>query len=163
MGIKSVQHFTVTLSGTDPVDTTIEAVDVDQTMVLFLGSRETVLTGEGPALVYVELTSATNVRATRGMFNENSVVSFVVVEFDGGIKSIQRGTIVLDAVDYNTVTIDAVDTEKAFLTYGGVAHTVAFSTRYLVYLQFPDATTVSARQRGNINVTTVAYEVIEFI
>lgn len=85
--------------------------------------------------------------------------------FGNGVKSIQRGTITIAAAESsNTATISSVDTNKAFVLYGG--HTFsgtssAFSS-LAANVVLTNATTVTASRVGTNNDTILAYTVVEF-
>lgn len=83
-----------------------------------------------------------------------------------GIKSIQRGTIVLSGagadgvVETNTATITSVDMNNAFVRFLGSS---GANTSYgnFCRVELTNATTVTASHFNHLS-TTVSYEVIEF-
>lgn len=81
-GIKSIQSGTVAISGAGTTgNATITSVDTTKAVVLYLGQTST--TNDVTYEAYIELTSATNIRATRNSSagGPTTTVSFMVLEF----------------------------------------------------------------------------------
>lgn len=185
--IKSVQYGTIAIGSGTSNTATINEVDVNNSIVFHLGyTFSSTLSGSNPGYVFTNLflTNSTTVTATR---NESAsagwpIVSFCVVEFVGyqpinlcselgfpatvnGIKSLQRGSITLNAQQSNTATINEVDTSKAVLIHTGrtgKGSTLHYST---LAITLTNGTTITASgwtaQLQNVY-SVVTYEVVEF-
>lgn len=80
--------------------------------------------------------------------------------FGGGIRSIQKGQIVLTSQTSNTATITAVDITKAFVLHGGAFLTAGAVAGVLIDLT--NATTVTATA-GASSTGKINFTVIEFL
>ena len=168
--IKSIQRGTIALTniggGEHSVTATITAVDVNNSRLIYLGNITS-----GPAAnqergVYLRLTNATTVTATVGSGSSLQTVSYEVIEYyPGVIKSVQRGTIALNAVASNTATITSVNTSKSQMDFLGQDNTVGDDNRQtMARLALTNATTVTAtlNTATALGITTVSYQVTEY-
>lgn len=80
----------------------------------------------------------------------------------GVIKSIQRGTIMMNGVNTNTATITSVDTSKAVLSLLGWTGPASGDGDYQPRISLTNDTTMTANRTGTNNVTTVAFQVTEY-
>ncbi len=119
--IRSVQRGTISIASAFSATATINAVDVNNTVVRWLGTTST-STGTTPAVATAGLT-LTNSTTLTGVRQSNSatacVVSYEVIEFlPGVIRSVQRGNKLISSAP-NTQTITEVNTAKSdFSTMG---------------------------------------------
>lgn len=144
--------------------TTITSVDMSKTILLHNGTAFVSGTGASYSsyLTRLTLTNDTTVTATRHDNQGDSTSRFTVLEFSGGIASIQRGIITMVNVKNKTATISSVDTSKAFVNYLGHTEQNVVSRENVPYIWLVNSTTVQA-YCDNVNRTTViSYEVIEF-
>jgi len=169
-GVKSVKHVSVTIPGgqADGVyTTTISAVDTSKTILLFTGCSCSTFDVQA-MYSYMTLTNSTTVTARRwvGSFADH-VANCCVVEFYGGIKSIQRGVI---DVPRNTATknttINAVTTAKTFVTWGGACTEKPSADNKLrpgrLYLSSTTNLYYYSNCTSNYPRHLVAYEVVEW-
>lgn len=81
----------------------------------------------------------------------------------GGIKSVQRGTILISGVANATATITSVNINKSMVSFLGFAESTFFTdNRAVPYIALTNATTVTAIRSSSSGATVVSYEVIEF-
>ena len=82
-GVKSVQRGTITILSSVNIGTaTISSVNVNKTMINFLGLTENTIVSSNNYLARIELTNATTVTATRvSAGGGTTIVSYEVIEF----------------------------------------------------------------------------------
>ena len=86
-----------------------------------------------------------------------------LTQFGGGVKSIQRGSILLSAaVASNTATITSVDTTKATIEIIGSVTSCTDLASTSIALALTNATTVTATRTGTTNSGTVYFQVTEY-
>lgn len=173
MRIKSIQRGTITMS--DPTlaaTATITAVVTALAEVFHLGNAPSsnatsAFNGSQCRLELTNSTTVTATRATSAAGNGTITVGYEVVEWEAApvgramrIKSIQRGTVTLNAGFPNPVTITAVDTTRAILKDLRLAIGGTVSSQ--PWWAFTNATTITATVAGTSATTINAYEVIEW-
>lgn len=159
--LKSIQTGTISLAGKTSETATINAVDVDNTFILFDGVK-TEADGNVYNLIRVELTNSTTITAYANTSHVAAhSVCFTVVEFSSGINNIQAGTITVSGIS-DTDTITAVDTSKAFVIYLGLTSAKADDTQALYCLTLTNSTTVTAEGTQANGEAVVGYMVVEF-
>lgn len=174
--IKSVQAGAIDLNNATSATATLSPeVNTANTMLFFLGFSTALNTGNTPQQGYcaLALTNSTTVTASRaanpGASAQN--VNWAALEFKAGvIKSIQRGTIVVDTATSNTAAITAVNTAKSLVQFLGQVSadtntgTTGWNpTQFQHTVALTNATTVTAARvtAGTISYT-VSYQVVEF-
>lgn len=161
--IKAIQHVSITIPSVDlSSQVLINEVDPDNTFLIWGGYTNTGVAST-QALTRIDLIDSTHVRATRHADGVPVTLNFCVIECTAGIKSIQRGTIVVTTEEYHDATISQVDTDKTFVSHMGVSTDSAyyFSGHMNIYLL--DSTTVRAYHLWPSGTVTINYEVVEFI
>lgn len=161
--IKSIQQGSITFTNTGDT-ATINEVDMNKSVLIYGGhiTGQAGLTRHGCRLV---LTDSTTVTAYMDGNFATVVVRFTVLEFDSGIKSIQRGitTLVGLGVTFIDVTISSVDLTKSWVNYLG--HTRNLSHLYNIltnaYLVNETTLRISVNTGPEYGVTT-SWEIIEF-
>ena len=82
-GIKSIQRGTITLSSTLTATATISSVNVNKSMLNFLGCVDGTTSTTNSGFARIELTNATTITATRNTSTFGaSVVAYEVIEFN---------------------------------------------------------------------------------
>lgn len=162
--LKSIQQATITLDGVSTNTATISEVDMDKSVCVFTGSRAA---GGGPSNYYcsVFLSSSTQVTAINTSTTEIAHAGFVVMEFEDGIKSSQRGIIsIADPATTNDATISAVDVDKAFLGYGGFrGYETSNELLIISNLELINSTTLRAtRAVGTSRTAHMYFDLLEF-
>lgn len=167
--VKSVQYGTITIGNTSLTGTaTITTVVPTNALVFFLGLvHQEAADGISVPFSYLQLTNATTVTATRaiqpGAGAATPVIGFCVLEFlPGVIRSIQKGTVTLNAVTSNTATITAVNVAKSILLYGFESSDQNLVTDALARITLTNATTVTMTRNNNTGVVVGAFTVVEF-
>lgn len=163
--IYSIQRGTIVITGASTSNTaTITAVDVNNSIITFLGWNLAGAENPDHAFVRLALTNATTVTATKGAGTggaDNVTVGFEVVAYAPGvIKSVQRGTIVC-AAGTATATITSVNTAKTTLHCIGVSsvNTGAFNT-WMPSIDLTNSTTITATSTAAD--ATVGYQAVEW-
>jgi hypothetical protein len=166
--IRSVQRGTISIGPAASSNTaTIVSVDPVNAVVRWLGQSYGTdgVVDERPGWTYVTLTNATTVTATRGATSNTSTASYEVVEFAPGvIRSIQRGTIALNAATSATGAVTEVNSSKSELTYTGETSGDGFGypARYLIRVVLTNSTTVTATRGNATNNMVSSYQLVEF-
>lgn len=159
----SIQYGSVTINNPNATGTaTINAVDTNKAVLIFLGCTSTGTATELSNLAYIGLTDSTTVTATRqasGTYSDTTIVNFAVIELSG-IKSIQQGTITLNGVATNTATVNEVNADKAWLVYEGVSSTNSLAD--MCRLALTNATTITATRIATSNSSAIGYMLVEF-
>jgi hypothetical protein len=165
--VKSIQQVSKAMTATTGT-VTINAVDVNNSIVLFDGT--TAPSGASPTTCncYVELTNSTTVTFTRSSNASNCTTKATIVEFyPGVVKSVQRGVITITGTTTSgTATITAVDTGKATLNMRGFTDNVGTVGDGWVSIVLTNATTVTANRGngaaiGSVN-SSISWEVVEY-
>lgn len=164
--IKSIQRGTVAVASAALTGTaTITAVDLSNSVLVYGGQQtDNSIDTWHRACARIELTNATTITATRFEVGEIQTVTYEVIEFwPGVIKSVQRGTITMTAVNNATATITAVNTSKSMLGYLGYSQeNPSTASTIMTRLTLTNSTTVTAnRATGTLNVI-IGYQVVEF-
>lgn len=82
-GVKSVQRGTITILSSVNIGTaTISSVNVNKTMINFLGLSENSSSTANNYLARIELTNATTITAIRISSSGTTAVSYEVIEFN---------------------------------------------------------------------------------
>jgi len=164
--IESIQTgYIDVVNGTSSNTATISSVDMDKSMLMWGGQYPLGnLNLFRYAFFYIRLTDATTVTAVRqGTGAAGTMrVRYTVVEFSGGINSIQRG--VLANSQYSTTadaTITEVDTDKAFVNFCGWNQSNE-SYENIPSIWLNSSTQVRMQMHNSNNYTQGSYEVIEF-
>lgn len=171
--IKSRQSGYVTLGVSAQGNTTINAVDMANSVVYYNGFYENIVAAGRPyyVLARVYLQSATNVRASMDTASgTDGVLYFTVIEFMPGVlKSVQRIAIgVTGGSGTGTAAITAVNLAKTTLTWEGVEYTgtEVYGTtdpkNWLAFATIDSATQVSLNRPGTGNALTSYNQVVEF-
>lgn len=123
---KSIQQIDITIpSGDIETPQSINAVDVNKSFIMFNGSSS-YETYHGFGMVTLELSNSTTVTAKRygDLYGTLSAayVKGCVMEFESGVKSLQRGTVELPedpgfSAQVVDETISAVDLAKTFVAF----------------------------------------------
>lgn len=161
--IKSIQSVTGTIANGDTDEyVTIDEVDMDNTVLIFLGCRSATGTLYD-RLAMVLLNGSTEVRILRYGTTGNVVASFMVVEFDGGVKPVQRGLTSLDTTELtDTVTIDEVDLAKTILFRGGFEVNNSDLSSALFTLELEDSTTLRVTRTAKVGYAWSTWQILEF-
>ena len=125
--LKSIQQGTTTLTNTSAVNITISSVDLTKAVSMCSTKGPTlkfndgsgrigVYAGMAPIAVTAKLTSPTNLQLQKALHYKDTVVNWIVIEFESGV-SVQRGDITVNLNSGNTVTatISSVDTSKSII------------------------------------------------
>jgi hypothetical protein len=163
--IKRVQRGTVTINNATSATATIEAVDLQNSVIRFLGQRNvsTGTTGEAQCL-RVALTNATTVTGfVTASEAVDHVISFEVIEYmPGVIRLAHRGTVSLVSASSGTATIPMVALERAELTYlGHTNDSTSLRGVEFAQLTLTANNTVTGRTGGAQN-ATIGFQVIEW-
>ena len=150
--IKSIQSFNRWSNGNQ----TISSVDTDKTVLLV--QRMNTENSNASWKCRAELTSSTNVACTL----TKAALTVFVVEFESGIKNVQRGTFVHGGGSFDYESISAVDLDKAIIINNGTEGT-QHTARSSVFLEFNSSTQIrSYANGGGTHNATVGYEILEF-
>ncbi|MEE9572798.1 MAG: hypothetical protein V3W20_07120 [Candidatus Neomarinimicrobiota bacterium] len=148
--INSLQYLTVA-NGANA----ISSVDTTKTIVL----SQWIMPSAGPASYSARLTSSTNVQAVL----VGTVVRAFVIEFTGGINSLQRNNIVISTGGSGTKSISSVDLTKSIIIHNGCAGTQSAINRNQMWYSFNSSTQLYAQiGPGGTNNLTGYYEILEF-
>lgn len=168
-GIKSIQYVSASFSSTSSVAVDINAVDVDNTIIIPVGDTTTDNSPDA-AEVYARwvLTDADTVTASTGKNTSGFVATCIVLEFvDGVVKSKQSGTKTLSSgITSGTVAITSVTTSKTLLIMSG--HTLTSGTSETSSFCRPkceltNSTTITfARGDGGVQSMTIGWNLLEF-
>ena len=163
--IKSIQKGLIAISTGTTATATIANINPNNALLFYVGATEGWATTT--MMPYLELVNSTTVRATRyENLAELTTVSFLVVEFQSALKSVQRGVIQIPpSVKTSTATIASVDVNKALLFFLGYAESFG-RTSYAPYLELVNSTTVRATRYGfsseSYALSKVSYQIVEF-
>lgn len=173
---KRIQYSSVSIGGSsDTGNTTITSVDTSKSVVRWLGAsgsdQGAFVLSDAEWMAYLELTSATNVRATRDTSGQGPSVDiyFCIIEYQPVfVKSLQRGTIALStAQNSNTAGISAVVTAQTELVWGGQMSNMigsgqsGFCTARLE-LTSTTVITLARTSHNGVDTLTTSYQAIEF-
>ena len=165
--INSIQYVSVTPSGASlTTDTTINAVTVADTVVLFLGLSAD--NDANAARMKVALTSTTNIQFTVNTSPAFSTLTAkaVVIEFKAGfIKTNQDFEIALTGVASGTVTISAVAVANTMIIPRGwtvTATSQAINMTGGLSLTLTNTTTVTGARQGTTGNVALAGTALEF-
>lgn len=172
--IKSRQSGYVTLGVSSVGNTTINAVDMANSIVLYNGWYHNITSGTRPrdSWCRIFLQSATNVRGSMDTAGSgvDGVLYFTVIEFMPGIvKSIQRIAIGVTASSASgTAAITEVNLAKTFITWDGFEYTgtEAYNAtdprNWLSYASINSTTQVGLFRPSTSFVITSYNQVVEF-
>ena len=165
LGVKSIQRGYIDIASPNNSATkTINSVDITKTIVFFDGSRP--LEGGDQSdrehNCYLTLNNSTTLQCDRLDHDCGSRTYYSIIEFTGGITSMQRGNIVATSL-YTNKTINSVDLTKTIINCTGYATNTSYAFNYGINLALTSATNLYA-ERYSINGTTITagYEVVEF-
>jgi hypothetical protein len=159
--IQTINHVKMTENSTTK-DNTITEVDMDKTMLIVTEWLVSSALTPNEACLQHQLLSSTNVRTTRIQQQDPGSVyySLLVVEYESGIASIQRGTSGPD-----NVTISEVDLDKTIVHCLGNTNTRASSTNWNnggpVKYRLSLTTSTNLLIEGDSE-SVFSYEVVEF-
>ncbi|MBA7603958.1 hypothetical protein ES703_11076 [subsurface metagenome] len=161
--IKAIQHILINIPTPDlSTQILINEVDLDNTFLIWAGCSPPASQAQH-ALARIDFLDSTHIRAIRNTIGVDVTVNLCIIECTAGIKSIQRGTIVLTSELHHDATITEVDTDKTFVSHLGASTTTFDFPAGLVNIHLYDSTTVRAYHIVAPGTVTVSYEVIEFI
>ena len=158
-GIKSVQRGTFDLGATSPVNITINAVDVNKSIVICNSNINSTQYVDN-AVVTGTLIDSTTVSFEPYQSPLSALIEWQVIEFSSA-KSIQTALTTLSA-DSLDVTVNAVNTSKSILVYSNKvnypdnSYSVAQVICYLT-----SSTNINMKRRGNYT-HYVRWYLIEF-
>jgi len=161
--LKAIQHVTISMAtGELTHQVLINQVDMDNTFLIYGGAN---CTGLYPWIsqAHLQLTDSTHILATRGQTGHVLTLSVFVIECTAGINSIQRGIITFDGNLTEDDTINAVDTDKTFISYLGFKAETNEWNKSLIRFSLIDSTTIRAHVSTAAGWCKVSYEVVEFI
>lgn len=149
--IKNIQRGKSSLSSGDTL-VTISPVDLNKTY-LNLPSRESWSMATGVNLVC----SIQNTNTLKFSLDAtlNPTISWEVIEFSNGIKSIQRGIYTSSTNGTNTITVSAIDPNKA------ITNIISSKGGSDIYGRIISSTEVEFYKKGS-SPFTISWEVIEF-
>lgn len=168
--IKSIQPFSITVTGAGVVSNTaaITAVDTDYAQIVYCGQISTSTASAGAApntdWLRVELTNSTTVTAYRNSASSSQTIYGYVVEWEPAvITSIQAGTITIAGTSGATA-ITAVDMSRSAVFFLGQTTTYGNSTggNVLTRVNLTDVDEVTATRDLGSGSVTVGYVVVEF-
>lgn len=161
--IKAIQHTSITIPSVDlSAQVLINEVDPDNTFLIWGGYTNTG-SASTQALTRIDLIDSTHVRAIRHAIGLPAYVNFCVVECTAGIKSVQRGTVVVTTEQHHDAAIAEVDTDKTFVSHMGVSTDSAFYFSGHMNIYLYNSTTVRAYHLWAGGTVTINFEVVEFI
>lgn len=173
-GIQSVQHGSITISGTATSATaTMTAAPLNRSMLVGISQNCDLTNGVDVASTFARLvfTDATTITLQRtGAVAATIVAKFMVVTWKPGVlRSMQRGTIDLTNLATGTATITAVTMAKTWLGWLGWQTAQTVENRYIqaytmLSCALTNATTITvARQSNPGNQTaTAGFEIAEW-
>lgn len=162
--IKSVQRGVVEMDGVAWNTGVINEVDLEKSVCLYLGCRGT-YTQPQSLFAGVRLNSSTEIFGRRIGSQGITYVSYMVVEFETGINSSQRDTVVIAANETSDDhTINEVDLSKSLLAFGGCFGTAPTYEKYILStLEFVNSTTLRAtRGEADIYTNNIYFDLLEF-
>jgi hypothetical protein len=166
--IRSVQTGILTIANNGGSGTaTITTVDVNNSMLVFHGFTQN-SSGTAPGSIFsrMTLTNSTTITAVRVGSTGATYITYTVIEFwPGTIRRVQTGYVSLNTVASNTVTVSAVDINKSFVLYLGVATNdadVAVTGQHFAKIVLTNATTLTATIDIAQSTTEVSYMLVEF-
>ena len=165
--VESIQRGTIQLYGTDDESATITAVDPNRSVVMNLGNDSAAAnSGQRPerAFTTVALEDATTVTAERGATSGVVNLSYVVIQYETGTISVQRGEISVNGATSNTASVNAVDMARSYIVSGGIRGNTssALWDRTQCYLVLTDGTTVTATKDTATDEAIVVYQVVSW-
>jgi|TARA_R110000824_G_scaffold32908_5_gene106111 hypothetical protein len=165
--VESIQRGTITLAGVDDATATITAVDPNRSVVMNLGNDSVAAnSGQRPerAFTNVTLTDATTVTAAREATSGTVVLSYVVIQYEVGTISVQRGELIVNGATSNTATINSVDVARSYIVPGGIRGNTssALWDRTQLYLVLTNLTTVTATKNTATDEAKAVYQVVSW-
>lgn len=170
--LKSLQHVSLTISSGSAgrtIDTTIAAVNADNTRIRFAGIRKSGAANASSASLRWELLSdGVTLRVHVGAnWSSSGGLTLVVQEFiDGVLADMQRGTVAVANPDLSdTAAVTASDDEMSELVYCGCIST--YTTDYnldntLALLKQNSDTEIEAQRGANGGDITVGFELARY-
>ena len=163
--IQSIQYGYVQIYDAAELHEHITSVDLTKTIIFSLGQYAQNGTWTIGAS-RLALTNATTITATRISTSSLYVNHyFMVVEFSKGVKSVQKGTIIIiPTKTSNTATIDTIDTTKSILSHLGISCNLDTGPSFdsIPHLILTNATTITARRATDLGTVTVSFMILEF-
>lgn len=160
--IKSIQRGVITISSSTYASATISSVDTTQSVLRFLGFACNQAGAASYQLPWIALINSTTVSAYMAI-STSVDVGWELVEYESGIKSIQRASISIPSgplfVDH---TVSNVDVNKSFLDchgWVGGAGTIAY---YLTHFELINATTIRVGRKKAGTPASVRFQLVEF-
>lgn len=164
--VQSVQRGTITLSAVTSNTATISSVNTANTIVLYGGESVTSNTSIATSCSYVDLASATTVRATRNTGTGTNTVSYSAVEFkSAALQSLQKVTVTISSGNTTgSTSISAVTMNKTWCAYGGFkSDQTSAGHRYWGYAYLASTTSVGGVRDTSTTNSPIHYvNVVEF-
>ena len=165
--VESIQRGTITLAGVEDETATITAVDPNRSVVMNLGNDSVAAnSGQRPqrAFTNVTLTDATTVTAAREATSGTIILSYVVIQYETGTISVQRGEIIVNGATSNTASINAVDMARSYIVPGGIRGntTSALWDRTQLYLVLTNETTLTATKNTATAEAKAVYQIVSW-
>src|SRR4030067_2795097 len=165
--IKSIQHATITTTGTTDTGTaTISAVDTANSILYFDGASAGNTSGATVSAFRVVLTNSTTVTATRNTSSAvvGTIKVTVVKYYPNVIRSIQSGSDNITGGGFFYIT--AVDTAKTLILPLGYTSTTdsgwTWDNSRLYYYLSNSTTVIFTKDTANTSEWVVYFSVVEF-
>ena len=159
--LSSIQQVEVLIgNGQTEGTTTITAIDMDKTFLIFGGFSSLGVVSSG--LYLVDLLNPTTVHAQRSGEILDRYVNCCVVEFSSGIESIQRGVTLTENAANTDIEINAVDLTKSFVSCLGWRQYGSAWEQTLARIFFVDSDTIRISRYWTNGYTIMSWEVVEF-
>lgn len=145
-GIKSIQSGIIGI-GTGSATNTATITSVDTNLaILLLGGWNSGDGSAAPVHTSLALTNATTVTGSHPSGNVSDNIRYIVIEYDSGITSIQRGSITINAGSAsNTATISAITVANAVVIWlGSPLDSGVDPDRANISLAITNSTTITA-------------------
>lgn len=163
--IKSIQVGTIAIAGVASNTAALTAVDVNNTLVFYLGAKESTGTS-ADGFCDLVLTSSILLTATRIGTGGTLTVSYAVVEFyPGFIKSLQTLAVAVgNGSASGTQAVTAVDITKSFINRTGIRVTDAASgnsSNWDMTMVLTSNVLVTATRVGTTGANTASGQLVE--
>ena len=168
--LKSIQTVNFHLDqNVDTVkDMPINAVDLNKTYLICAGAKQNAGTETMWMWTWnVKILNDTTVRVYRSRGDYSTLdLTAHVVEFESGIKSVQRGDFTLNAGESSGIlTINPIDTNKYFINNLGMRRGndyLRYASNYDVRITLENSTAVKFERSGTTYQIITSYEIVEF-
>lgn len=167
--ITSIQDFSISVSSSSSTgNATVTSVTTSRAHCVWAGSTfSAIATAATNWRFHIQLTSSTNIQATRGTASANTaVVPGSLIEYtSAAISNMQQGTMALTASSATvTATITSVTTTNSAVFYlGSLALATGSFADFMFRVQLTAATTVTGtRSSTSTDDQTIGYVVVSF-